>query len=155
VQRREIAISLLEPIQWIHLRRRNRQFEANLQAAREAHCEVIFKTFEATSLDDRGHFVLRLAVEELFTNMVKYNSNRRSRVAVRVTTDEDRIRIDLVDPDSDDFDPTQLPAVDTSRPIQERKRGGLGLHLVREMTDGVEYHYEDRAMTVSVTKRLE
>jgi serine/threonine-protein kinase RsbW len=108
-----------------------------------------------TRLDERGHFVLRLAVEELFTNMVKYNSNRHTRVAVRVTTEPDRVRIDLVDPDADDFDPTRLPAVDTARPIQERRPGGLGLHLIRQMADDVEYHYQGREMTVSVTKRLE
>jgi len=121
--------------------------------------EEIFAFLEevllGTSLDERGHFVLHLAVEELFTNMVKYHSNRSSRVSVRVTTEPDRVRIDLVDPDTDEFDPTQLPKVDTTLPIQERRRGGLGLHLVREMADGLEYRYQDRAMTVSVTKRLE
>ena len=131
-----------------------REFDKGLESLEEVF-SFLDEVLHGTPLDERGHFVLRLAVEELFTNMVKYHSNPRSRVAVRVTTEPDRVRIDLVDPDTDDFDPTQLPAVDTTRPIQERTRGGLGLHLIREMADGLEYHYQDRAMTVSVTKRLE
>ena len=109
----------------------------------------------ATQLDDRGLYVLYLAVEELFTNMVKYNSGSSARLAVRIATENDRVRIDLVDPDADPFDPTTLPPVDTTAPIENRERGGLGLHLIRTMADGFEYHYEDREMTVSVTKHLE
>ena len=107
------------------------------------------------SLDARGHFVVHLAVEELFTNMVKYNSGSSSRIAVRVTTDDERVRVDIVDPDTDPFDPTQVPAVDTTRPIEQRQQGGLGLHLIRSMADGLDHQYRGREMTVSVTKHLE
>ena len=109
----------------------------------------------ATQLDDRGLYVLYLAVEEIFTNMVKYNSGSSTRLAVRIATEADRVRIDLVDPDTDPFDPTTLPPVDTSAPIENRERGGLGLHLIRTMADGFDYHYEHREMKVSVTKHLE
>ena len=108
-----------------------------------------------TSLDDRGRFVLHLAVEELFTNMVKYDVGSSRRVEVRITVEKDRVRVDLVDPDTDPFDPTQLPPVDTAAPIGEREPGGLGLHLVRTMADRLDYHYRGREMTVSVTQHLE
>ena len=104
---------------------------------------------------ERSRFILQLALEELFTNMVKYNSGSSHRITVRVTADDEQIRVDIVDPDTDPFDPAQLPAVDTGRPIRERKQGGLGLHLTRSMADGLEYHYEGREMTVSVFKYLE
>ena len=131
-----------------------REFDKELNAL-EAVFEFLDDTLSGTALDDRGRFVLELAVEELFTNIVKYGSDLSGRVAVRVTSEPDRVRVDIVDPNTHDFDPTRMPAVDTTRPIQERKRGGLGLHLVREMADGVEYRYRDREMTVSVTKHLE
>lgn len=108
-----------------------------------------------TLLDDRGRFVLQLAVEELFTNMVKYNAGASRQVEVRIAVGEDRVRIDLVDPDTDPFDPTQIPQTDTTAPITERRRGGLGLHLIRTMADGLDYDYRDRKMTVSVTQYLE
>jgi serine/threonine-protein kinase RsbW len=108
-----------------------------------------------TSMDDRGRFVVHLAVEELFTNMVKYNAGASRQVEVRIAVAEDRVRIDLVDPDTDPFDPTQIPQIDPAAAITERRRGGLGLHLVRRMADGLDYQYRDRKMTVSVTQYLE
>ena len=107
------------------------------------------------SLGDRGRFVLHLAVEELFTNMVKYNAGASRRVEVRIAVDKDQVRVDLVDPDTDPFDPRHWPPVDVGAPITERRPGGLGLHLVRTMADGLDYHYRDREMTVSVTQYLE
>jgi len=107
------------------------------------------------SLGDRGRFVVQLAVEELFTNMIKYNAGASRRVEVRIAVDNDHVRVDLVDPDTDPFDPSQWPSVDVGAPITERRPGGLGLHLVRTMADGLEYHYRDREMTVSVTQYLE
>jgi len=107
------------------------------------------------SLGDRGRFVLHLAVEELFTNMVKYNAGISRRIEVRIAVDNDYVRVDLVDPDTDPFDPSQWPSVDVGAPIAERRPGGLGLHLVRAMADGLDYHYRGREMTVSVTQHLE
>ena len=113
------------------------------------------EVLSATPLGERGRFVLHLAVEELFTNMVKYNAGAGRRVELRVEVETDRVRVDLVDPDTDPFDPTRFPLVDTSAPMAERKRGGLGLHLIRSMADGLDYHYRGREMTVSVTQYLE
>jgi len=110
---------------------------------------------EDRDVDERSRLVLHLAVEELFTNMVKYNADSRRRIGVRVWPEDDRVRVDLVDPDSEPFDPTSHGPVDTSGPIEQRERGGLGIHLVRAMADGFDYEYEGREMTVSVTKNLE
>ena len=107
------------------------------------------------SLGDRGRFVVQLAVEELFTNMIKYNAGASRRVEVRIAVDNDHVRVDLVDPDTDPFDPSQWPSVDVGAPITERRPGGLGLHLVRTLADGLDYHYRDGEMTVSVTQYLE
>jgi serine/threonine-protein kinase RsbW len=112
-------------------------------------------SLESREVDERSRLVLHLAVEELFTNMVKYNAGSRRRISVRVLSENDRVRVELVDPDSEPFDPTTHGPVDTSGPIEQRKRGGLGIHLVRAMVDGFDYEYEGREMTVSVTKNLE
>jgi len=132
----------------------SREFDKSFGALVEIF-SFLDEVLPGSALDDRGRFVLHLAVEELFTNMVKYNSGASRRVELRIAVEKDRVRVDLVDPDTDPFDPTQLPPVDTSAPIAERKRGGLGLHLIRSMADGLDYTYRDREMTVSVTQHLE
>ncbi|PWB72207.1 MAG: hypothetical protein C3F15_11410 [Holophagae bacterium] len=132
----------------------SREFDKSLGSLAEVFL-FLDEVLPHGSLGDRGRFVLHLAVEELFTNMIKYNAGASRRVEVRIAVDNDHVRVDLVDPDTDPFDPSLWPSVDVGAPITERRPGGLGLHLVRTMADGLEYHYRDREMTVSVTQYLE
>ena len=62
------------------------------------------------------------------------------------------LAIRLRDFDVERFDPTQTPPVDTSRPIAERRAGGLGIHLVRQIADRIHYDYQGRDSTITVTK---
>ena len=106
-------------------------------------------------IDERTRLVLHLAVEELFTNMVKYNSGESREIDIEIRTDDGRVWIDLIDRDTDAFDMSRVDPVDIDQPLEQRRRGGLGLHLVRSMVDTLDYRYQDREMRVSVSTRLE
>ena len=84
-----------------------------------------------------------LAVEELFTNMVKYGVGSDAGVEVGIAAIEGGVEVTLVDRDVEPFDVTRSPEVDIHAPIEERKPGGLGLHLIRQMVDLVEYEYNN------------
>ena len=47
----------------------------------------------------------------------------------------------LVDRDVEPFDITRSPGVDIDAPIEQRKPGGLGLHLIRKLAESVTYTY--------------
>jgi anti-sigma regulatory factor (Ser/Thr protein kinase) len=67
------------------------------------------------------------------------------------------IEVTLVEHDvSHGFDPTHGPEVDTTAPLEARKPGGLGLHLVRKLADAIEYRYDAGARQGRTTfmKRL-
>jgi anti-sigma regulatory factor (Ser/Thr protein kinase) len=117
--------------------------------------DFVDDSLRGNEVGERCRMVLHLAVEELFTNMVKYNSGSPRQIAVAVGTRNGHAWLELTDPDADPFDPTAAGPVDVSGPIEERKRGGLGLHLVRSMVDEFEYQYQGREMRLSVTTRLE
>lgn len=85
---------------------------------------------------------LQLALEELFTNMVKYGGVRREAVDIRIARLPEGVEVTLTDHDVAEFDLTQAPAVETSRPLCQREPGGLGLHLTRHVVDHLEYRYD-------------
>jgi anti-sigma regulatory factor (Ser/Thr protein kinase) len=99
-------------------------------------------------------FSVNLVVEELFTNMVKHHREGSRDIALRIHREGDRLQLSLTDFDVDDFDITKVPEVDTTAPAAERKPGGLGLHLVRRMTDTLSYQYENRNRTITASLRL-
>lgn len=113
------------------------------------------ETLVGTKVADRTRMVLHLAVEELFTNMVKYNSATGRDIVITVAVRGDRVLLELMDPDAVFFDPEAVAPPGVDRPIAERRPGGLGLYLVRSLADSVDYSYHDRQMTVSVMTRLE
>ncbi|MGE5236709.1 MAG: ATP-binding protein [Acidobacteriota bacterium] len=100
-------------------------------------------------------FAIQLVVEELFTNLVKYNVPARNPVEVALARVGDEVRIELVDRDVDPFDPTSAPEVDVDAPLAARQPGGLGLHLVRAVVDRVSFEWHDRVMRIGVVKNLE
>jgi len=97
------------------------------------------------------HFVL----EELFTNMVKYNPENTRDIQLSVDHIDGGISVSMTDYDVDAFDVTAARDVDTEAPLDERKVGGLGLHLIHKMVDTLEYDYSDRQSTITFTKGME
>jgi anti-sigma regulatory factor (Ser/Thr protein kinase) len=107
------------------------------------------------SVPDSVTFSINLAVEEIFTNMVKYNTSNNDEISISLVIDGKRAVIQLVDVDVDPFDPATREAVVLDKPLEDREIGGLGLHLVKSIVDKVAYEYQDRQMKVTVTKNLE
>ncbi|UCE03407.1 MAG: ATP-binding protein [Candidatus Latescibacterota bacterium] len=98
---------------------------------------------------------VELVIEEIFTNLVKYNTGGKHEIPVQLERRGNKLLIVLTDRDVERFDVTSVPAVDTQQPMSKRQPGGLGWHLVREMSESVSYEYENRTSTITVVKPLE
>jgi serine/threonine-protein kinase RsbW len=105
-------------------------------------------------VDKKDDFAVTMTIEELFTNMVKYNAAGAGRIALDVECDGTAVTCRLTDPDSPLWDPTRSPDVDTHMPAEQRRPGGLGLHLIRRFVDSIEYNWADRRSTVTFRKDL-
>ena len=95
-----------------------------------------------------------LAVEELFTNMVKYGGASEAPVRIEIAAIDGGVELTLIDRDVEPFDITQSGEVDIRAPIEKRKPGGLGLHLIRRMVDSVEYEYAKESRQSRITLRI-
>ena len=90
-------------------------------------------------------FKLMLAVEEAATNVVSYAFAEMPpphRFRVRLDIDDGRCAVELVD-NGRPFDPSTATLPDTATPLEEREPGGLGIHLLRNMADRLEYRREN------------
>ena len=98
--------------------------------------------------------IVDLAVEELFTNMVKYGVGSSAPVRLEVGAIAGGVEVRLTDVDVEPFDITQAPDVDVNAPIEEREPGGLGLHLIRRMADSIDYEYDSERRQSRITLRF-
>jgi serine/threonine-protein kinase RsbW len=104
-------------------------------------------------LDENVVYAMNLAVEEIFTNMIKYGGGDDD-VSVAVEVREGGLVIEMVHPGARPFDPTKEGGVDIAGALKERRPGGIGLHLVRRVMDEVAYAHENRAARITLKKRL-
>ena len=93
--------------------------------------------------------VVDLATEELFVNMVTYNTESEEDILIQMKPHEHGIEVSLTDYDVDRFDPTAAGPVDINAPLEERTPGGLGLYLVMKMVDSIHYEYRNRQSKIT------
>ena len=96
-----------------------------------------------------GHeaiFRVNLAIEEIVTNIIKYgyDDTNPHTITVNLALFPDTIRLQLKDA-GHPFDPLQTPKPEIHIPMDQRKLGGLGLHLVRETVSRIVYRRENGA----------
>ena len=106
-------------------------------------------------IDDKVHFILDLAVEEYFTNMVRHNVSGKREIELRLKRQNQELQVTMVDPDSQYFDVTKERSLDLTKSLSERKVGGLGVYLVKKMVDSLRYEYSNRKSTITFVLHLE
>ena len=105
-------------------------------------------------LDDERYLLIFVG-EELFTNVVKYNSSGPLNVTVILIEDNGKFSLVMEDETKQPFDLTVLKPVDVDVPLEKRKPGGLGIHLMRSMMDEVTYTFDKGISRTTVVKYLE
>lgn len=95
-------------------------------------------------LSPRTLFELDLILEEVLANVIAYayGDNQQHEIVVQADLRDDKLVIEIED-DGRPFNPLQVPPPDLERPLAQRSVGGLGLHLVRELTSSIEYDRKD------------
>ena len=83
---------------------------------------------------------VQLAVEEAVVNVMDYAypAGTRGELTVEVQADDEQLQFVIRDTGIP-FDPTTTPEIDTTLSAKDRPIGGLGIHLVRQIMDDVQY----------------
>ena len=101
-------------------------------------------------------FTIRLILEELILNAVDYGTEDQStEVSLDLLSEADSIQIDLRD-NGKAFNPLEdAPEYDFDIPVANRRIGGLGVHLVKHLSDEVSYRHSDGQNILTIVKRRE
>jgi anti-sigma regulatory factor (Ser/Thr protein kinase) len=111
--------------------------------------------WSAAGLPPAETMTFELALEEIFMNVVMHGSpaGRVPRVEVSLALRDDCLTLTIED-DGPSFDPLSLAAPDVTASLEERRVGGLGVYLVRQMMDEVNYQRLRGRNQLSMTKRV-
>lgn len=116
-----------------------------MNAAEEA-CEQRGADLKTTNM-------VRLCIEELVTNALKYGSKQDKPVSISINLafGDDHIQL-IIEDDSHPFNPlTEAPAPNLTEKLEDRTVGGLGIYLLKNMTKTMDYQYRDQKNVLTIT----
>jgi serine/threonine-protein kinase RsbW len=86
-------------------------------------------------------YATQLALEEVISNVIRHGYEKDPgdhSISIHVMLDDDGVHLEFVD-DARAFDPLSVPEVDFELSLEDRRVGGLGVHLLRTMTRHIAY----------------
>ncbi|PWU18558.1 MAG: ATP-binding protein [Verrucomicrobia bacterium] len=100
-------------------------------------------------------YFTNLAIEELVTNCIKYGYDDSAEhfIEVEVKLCPDELVVTVTD-DGRPFNPLEAPEPDIALPVADRPVGGLGIHLLRRMSDRMDYARSDGKNLLTLRKSL-
>jgi len=100
---------------------------------------------------------VNLCLDELLTNTIQYGyaDNGLHEIIVEMALENNELLIEIID-DALPFDPTgDLAEPDLDVPLEQRRIGGLGVHLAKSLSDSMTYHRDNQGRNhLLLTKRL-
>lgn len=106
---------------------------------------------EASGINMKAVAQVNIAVDEIFSNIVRYSG--ASDITVGVNVEDRRVTMRFAD-NGHPYNPTEKPEPDISLSAEEREVGGLGIFMVKKLMDTVEYEYQDGLNILTLSKLL-
>ena len=133
----------------------SREFEViNEPGSLATAMEELSRWMEDQQAAPAAAYLATLALEELVTNSIKYGYDDQAEhvIQVEVELGPDCMTM-VVEDDGHPFNPLEQMEPDTNLPIEERPIGGLGLHLLRKLSDRMEYVWKNGRNRVTLQKK--
>ena len=119
----------------------------------------LLAAFEAFARENRLSDAVRqagdLAIEEHLTNILSYgfSDTTQHTIHLDLRIDAGELVIEMSD-DGRAFNPTTHPTPDLKAPPETRSIGGLGIHMIRQSMDAVDYARVGGRNVLRMRKRL-
>jgi serine/threonine-protein kinase RsbW len=118
--------------------------------------ECVTRWAETVGFDARAIYQIQLAVDEACANVIHHAYENMEPGDMEVTCCvEDQLLTIQVRDWGQAFDPDSVPDPDLEAPLEERSLGGLGLFLMRQVMDCVQFTFDpEQGNELVMTKRL-
>lgn len=104
--------------------------------------------------DESLQFKLRLSVEEVVENIVRYAyASGNGFLNVSTSVIDGVLSITLKD-GGKPFNPLEQEDPDVNAALEDRQIGGLGIFLCKQMMDSVDYQYADNCNILTMRKKI-
>lgn len=111
---------------------------------------------EEADIDMGTTMSMNLAIEEAVVNVMSYAYPTGTKGDIDIEAIVRNQQLTFVISDSGKpFDPTTMEEIDTTLSVEERDIGGLGIHLVRQIMDSINYERSDGKNVLTLTKKLD
>ena len=111
--------------------------------------------FDQNNLDPTLLPSVNLALEEALVNVIMYAypEGKQGEMTLVAAVRDNAICMEISDMGVP-FNPLQQKEADLDVSLEERQIGGLGIHLIKEIMDEVEYAYQDGRNVLKMRKKL-
>jgi len=98
----------------------------------------------------------KLSLDEICTNIIRYayKDREQGNIQIEIFREADDVNTRIIDTGVA-FDYESVMDPDLNRYIKEKKKGGFGIYLVRQLNDNVQYKREGEKNILTLTNRVE
>jgi anti-sigma regulatory factor (Ser/Thr protein kinase) len=102
--------------------------------------KLVSELCHQNSIPPETEYDLNLAIDELISNVAEhaYPQGEEHHFTMQIMLNKNEFMARVED-DGVAFDPTEHPTPDLDAPLEDRRDGGLGIFLVRQIMTSVEY----------------
>jgi anti-sigma regulatory factor (Ser/Thr protein kinase) len=98
---------------------------------------------------------IHLALDEVVANVIRHahDDGDEHRIGVELSLGNGIVTIEVND-DGVAFNPLAAPPPDLELPIEQRRPGGLGIHIIKAIMDGLDYRRSKGRNRLTMVKML-
>ena len=116
----------------------------------------IISSLEENEVNFKKIYQVNLALEEIFANIARYaypSQEGMVYVSYEVNKEENKLKVIIRD-QGIEFNPLEKEDPDLDSSVKERKIGGLGIYIVKNIVDNVEYQRINNENILRLEKNL-
>lgn len=130
---------------------KNKVFNAEVNELQNVQSFVI-ETLSDLHLEMKLQNQLNIVIEELFVNIANYAYENGGDVEIKVEAKMNEIFITFIDSGMK-FDPLEIDDPNIDAKAEERRIGGLGIFMVKNMMDDIKYKFENNQNILTIVKK--